>query len=441
MSQDNTVAQVWGDIAARRDSLPPMLGWLDSPLVQRLYVQPRTCGSPEGNWLISLVESLGISRDGRWLSIACGSGGLERFAAEHGLCASIEGVDIAPQAIELAQRTAQEQGLDNAQFRVLDLETARLPPDHYDVILCGMGLHHVRRLEFFYEEAMQTLRPGGWLLLNEFVGPSQWQWTDTQLNAVNTLLAALPERYRVHAISGEPKTRVERPTIAHMNAVDASESIRSAELLPLLREHFEIVEQRDYGGAMLHLLLEFIVGNFHPDDAQAVELLHLLFACEQTLMQGGVLNSDFAVAAARNQRASLRRNVLPLNAERERYIVSGAHDIEQADSARPFFWTEPQAELVLQRPANARTLHLLLMLPLVERTLTISVDDVIVGAVRATGRQPRTPWQHLTFGLPPTTTRQPTIRLELDQPWTPADTLNSQDTRQLGVALAHLSCR
>jgi 2-polyprenyl-3-methyl-5-hydroxy-6-metoxy-1,4-benzoquinol methylase len=441
MSQDNTIAQVWGDIAARRDSLPPMLGWLDSPLVQRMYVQPRTCGTPEGNWLISLVERLNIPRDGRWLSIACGSGGLERFALEQGLCASIEGVDIAPQAIELAQRIAQEQGLDHAHFRVLDLETSRLPPDHYDVILCGMGLHHVRRLEFFYEEAMQTLRPGGWLLLNEFVGPSQWQWTDAQLDAVNTLLAALPERYRTHAISGETKTRVERPTIAHMNAVDASESIRSAELLPLLREHFELVEQRDYGGAVLHLLLEFIVGNFHPDDPQAVELLRLLFACEHTLMQSGTLNSDFAVAAARNQRASQRRSVLPLSAERERHTVFGTHAIEQADSPRPFFWTEPQAELVVQRPPTARTLHLLLMLPLVERTLTISVDGVVVGAVRAPGRKTRAPWRHLVFGLPPTTTRQPTIRLELDQPWTPADALQSQDTRQLGVALAHLSCQ
>jgi 2-polyprenyl-3-methyl-5-hydroxy-6-metoxy-1,4-benzoquinol methylase len=441
MSQKDTVAQVWGTIATRRDSLPSMLGWLDSPLVQRMYVQPRTCGAPDGNWLVSFVENLEIPRDGHWLSIACGSGGLERFVVEQGLCASIEGVDIAPQAIELAQRTAQEQGLDNAHFRVLDLENTRLPFDYYDVILCGMGLHHIRRLEYFYEEAMQTLRPGGWLLLNEFVGPSQWQWTDIQLNAVNMLLAALPERYRVHALSGDIKTHIERPTIEYMNASDASESIRSAELLPLLYEHFEVVDQRDYGGAIMHTLLEYIVGNFHPDDAHAIELLHLLFACEQTMMQSGVLNSDFAVAAARNQRTSHRQSTLPINTERERHMVFGAHAIEQANSPRPFFWTEPQAELVLQCPANACTLHLLLMLPLVERTLTISVDGIAVGAVRSTGRKTPPPWQHLTFGLPPTTTRQPTIRLELDQPWTPAEVLHSQDTRQLGVALAHMSCQ
>jgi ubiquinone/menaquinone biosynthesis C-methylase UbiE len=416
-----------------------MLGWLDSPLVQRMYVQPRTCGAPDGNWLLSLVEDLNIPRDGRWLSVACGSGGLERFAVEQDLCASIEGVDIAPQAIELAQRIADEQGLTRAQFRVLDLESIRLPLDHYDVILCGMGLHHIRRLEFFYEEAMQTLRPGGWLLLNEFVGPSQWQWTDIQLQAVNTLLAALPERYRTHAISGDIKTRVERPTIDYMNAVDASESIRSAELLPLLREHFEVIEQRDYGGAIMHLLLECIVGNFHADDAHAVELLRLLFTCEQVMMQSGVLGSDFASAAARNQRNSHRQSTLPLNAERERHTVFGTHDIEQADGPRPFFWTEPQAEFVLQRPAHARTLHLLLMLPLTARTVTISVDGIVVGVVRSSGHMPKNPWKHLVFGLPPTTTRQPTIRLELDQPWTPATVLQNLDTRQLGVAVAHLS--
>lgn len=63
-----------------------------------------------------------------------------------------------------------------------------------------MSLHHIRRPEYFFEEAVNALYPGGWLLMSEFVGPSQWQWSDKQLIAINTLLAALPERYRIRCL-------------------------------------------------------------------------------------------------------------------------------------------------------------------------------------------------------------------------------------------------
>lgn len=436
---ETTVEQVWGDCATLRSQLPPMLGWLDSPLLQQLYVQPNICGTADGNWLIWLVDKLGIPRDGHWLSIACGSGGLELFAAQQGLCATIEGVDIAPRAIELAQQQAAAQGIPQAQFRVQDLERTRLPHQHYDVILCGMGLHHIRRLEFFYEEARTALRPGGWLLLNEFVGASQWQWSDTQLVLANRLLNALPERYRMHAIHKTVKTSITRPTIEHMNAVDASESIRSAELLPLLNEHFTIIERRDYGGTILHLLLEYIIGNFQPDDPHAIELLTLLAATEQALLETGVLTSDFAVAAAQNTRPSKRQSALPFDAERERHIVYGAYALEQYGST-PFCWTAPDAAFVLRRPPAARMLALQIKLPPLARTLTLTLDDTVIAVLRAAPPPSlhQWHWQQVQLWLPASSNDQPTIRFQLDQPWVPAEVLHNGDTRPLGIALAQL---
>ncbi len=441
MSNETSVEQVWGNCAAIRAQLPPMLGWLDSPLLQQLYIQPSICGSPDGNWLIALIETLNIARDGAWLSIACGSGGLELFTAQQQLCATIEGVDIAPRAIALAQQHAHEQGLTQAQFRVQDLEHTRLAPNSYDVILCGMGLHHIRRLEYFYEEAMQALRPNGWLLLNEFVGPSQWQWTDTQLTLANALLAALPERYRIHALEQTPKTTITRPTIDYMNAVDASESIRSAELLPLLHQHFKVVHLREYGGAILHLLLEYIIGNFNPQDAHAVELLQLLIAIEQALMQTKLIGSDFAVAAAQNTRQSYRQPYLPFTNEQDRHVVRGVYALEQVDTPRPFCWTEAEAEFVLHCPSHARTLSMQVLLPPVERTLTIAVNHIPIGAVRSPviSDPEKWHWQDLRFAIPPHLPSQPSITISVEQAWSPARVLHNADPRELGIAIAQLA--
>lgn len=131
---------------------------------------------------------------------------------------------------------------------------------------------------------------------------------------------------------------------------------------------------REYGGAILHLLLEYIIGNFDPQDAHAVELLQLLIATEQALMQTKLIGSDFAVAAAQNTRQSYRQPYLPFTNEQERHIVRGVYALEQQDTPRPFCWTAAEAEFVLRCPAHARTLSMQVLLPPVERTLTIAVN-------------------------------------------------------------------
>ena len=432
----STVADLWSTLQQQRTNEFPVLGWLDSHMLQRMYVLPKIVGASDGNWLLWLVEHLGLPRNGRWLSVACGAGGLELFAVEQGLCAQIEGVDIAPGAIEIARRNAEAAGRsDVIRYRVENLERARLPEASYDVILCAMGLHHIRRLEYFYEEAAQALRPGGVILLNEFVGPSQWQWSDAQLAAANALLAALPARYRRNLVTGALKEREERPTVAWMQAVDPSESIRSAELLPLLARQFELHLRRDYGGALLGRLLEFIVGNFDPARPEDVELLRLLCGAEQALMAAGAIGSDFAVAAARNGR-TLRAASLPFDAELERHTLYGLLPVERTPKGQPFCWTEQEAAFVLRRPPGARTLRLRLSLPPAQRTLSVEVDGQPVGALRSAARRDVPPPTSVAFALPTATRAQPTITLRLDQGWSPTEVLGAPDTRLLGVALA-----
>jgi SAM-dependent methyltransferase len=429
------IADLWSTLQRQRAEEFPILGWLDSTLVQRAYVLPKIVGATDGNWLVWLVEQLGLPRDGRWLSIACGAGGLELYAVEQGLCSTIEGVDIAPGAIEIARRNAQAAGREGVvSYRVADLERERLPEGAYDVILCGMGLHHIRRLEYFYEEAAQALRPGGYILLNEFVGPSQWQWTDAQLAAANALLAGLPERLRYNPVTRTLKEREERPTIAWMNAVDPSESIRSAELLPLLARQFAVPVRRDYGGAVLGRLLEFIVGNFDPERPDDVATLRTLCAAEEALMAAGAVGSDFAVAAARDG-CSLRSSALPLDDELERHRLSGLGGVERTPKGQPFCWTEPEAAFVLRRPQGARALRLRLSLPPAARTLTVEVDGRIVGSLRAAARRDIPPPVTVSFALPAATRAQPTIDLRLDRGWSPAEALGVADDRVLGVSL------
>ena len=49
-----------------------------------------------------------------------------------------------------------------------------------------------------------------------------------------------------------------------MIAADPSEAVRSAEIVPLLSQYFDILEVRELGGALPHLGLADIAQNFNP---------------------------------------------------------------------------------------------------------------------------------------------------------------------------------
>ena len=90
-------------------------------------------------------------------------------------------------------------------------------------------------------------------------------------------------------------------TIEQMNAVDPTESIRSDEIIPLVHQYFHVIERKGYGGTLLHLILDDIVGNFHPEDETANSLLHMIFEIEDQAIASGELDHDFCTLVARKR--------------------------------------------------------------------------------------------------------------------------------------------
>lgn len=237
----------------------------------------------------------------RVLTLACGRGQLERGLSPCNFAVTHEAVDIAEAAIEDIQ-LAKTAGLTHIAYEVADLNTIELPPGRYDVVFGVSAVHHVARLEHLFDQVSQSLKPGGYFFIDESIGPSQFQWTTEQLNAVNDAIANLPRAFKECVDRPkEMKSPVFRLTIEEMNSTDPSEAIRSAEILPLLSQEFDIVEFIGCGGSLLHLLLEDIAGNLSESNPESMRYLEALFALEDRLIQSGKLQHDFAVIIARNK--------------------------------------------------------------------------------------------------------------------------------------------
>jgi SAM-dependent methyltransferase len=277
--------------------------WLQHPLVQE-RINLKISGSPQINrfeyFLHQYLEGrLPVERA---LTLGSGLGDLERGLCQYGFAQTHQGVDLSGEAVRIAAERARAAGLDHLSYRTADLNTIKLEREAYDVVFGISSVHHVKNLEHLFQQVQQALKPGGYFFLDEFIGPSRFQWTDVQLQAINEQLRLLPKEVRPRISDRKKlKERVIRETVAEVIASDPSEAVRSSEIVPLVAEYFRVVEVKGYGGAILHQLLYDIAGNFSVQNNGSLDHLQRLFALEDELTAAGTVSNDFAVIIATTQ--------------------------------------------------------------------------------------------------------------------------------------------
>ncbi len=275
-----------------------VLTWQDHPAV-RAHINRRVSGDPSVNWLEFVAREFGGAGFARALNLGCGFGDLEAHAFSLGLVKRFHSLDISDKAVAAARERLR--GLP-VEFEIMDINRLRVQAGAYDVVFAASSLHHLTELEHVLDEARRGLRDGGLLVFNEYVGPSRFQWRDEQLKIVNELLAGLPRQYRRNLWKGwGVKQRAYRAPLDARDRNSPFEAARSGEIVPLTAARYEIVMQRDYGGALLHPLLDGIAGNFSPDRGEDVMLLGRLMEREEELERAGTIASDFTVIVARKR--------------------------------------------------------------------------------------------------------------------------------------------
>ena len=232
----------------------------------------------------------------RCATLGCGSGGLERDLVRRGMVGSIDGYDPSEGAIDEARRVAANLECGNIRYHTADLAGLVLPEAHFDAIFTHSSLQAVEALESVVATVRSALKPDGFFHLNEFVGPSRFQWIDAQVQLINGFLSTLPERLLVTPQGRKPP--VERPTVEHMTAVHPTKAVRSSDLREVLTRHFDIVEERPFGGTLLHMGLSDIAQNFDEENPEDVGHMERFFDLEDQVLTNGTLGSDFTVLTA-----------------------------------------------------------------------------------------------------------------------------------------------
>jgi SAM-dependent methyltransferase len=262
--------------------------WLDHPIIARHYAARGLIdGLPWERWAGHRLGSPAV----RSLDLGCGAGQKSLAVFQAGSARELHGLDISEDRIGEAERMRAERGIAGA-FRVADVNTATLPANMYDLIFSSHSFHHFLALEHVMAQVHDALTPTGLFILEEFVGPTQFQWTDRQIALVRALMELIPEDLRMLRW-GAVKPYEGRPEVSDVVAASPFESIRSAEIEPLFHRFFRVVEIRKLGGTIQHLLYNGIVHNFTLDRPDAVRQVQAIIEIEDALIDAGLLPSDF----------------------------------------------------------------------------------------------------------------------------------------------------
>ena len=233
------VREFWD--AHREKSKDPAY-WMAHPLC-RQAINRRVSGDPH-EWPLDWFRRVHATRPfERGVSWGCGLGAFERAAIRTGLVRAIDAFDISPASLEDARREAEREGIADITYGPGNFDDPRLASGRYDIVFFHASLHHVRRLERLFRRLRRALPEKGAVYVDEYVGPSRNDWTLERLAAAQALLDAVPDEAKL-----EP--RIDLP----IQQDDPSEAIRSAEIASFLRQNFDIVEWRPYGGQIAALV-------------------------------------------------------------------------------------------------------------------------------------------------------------------------------------------
>jgi SAM-dependent methyltransferase len=93
------------------------------------------------------------------LDLGCGYGWFCRWAAEEGLAAHVEGIDISEKMLERAMEMTDANLNPRIQYHRANLDTLNLKTNTYDAIYSSLTLHYIPNLPRLFARIHDALKP------------------------------------------------------------------------------------------------------------------------------------------------------------------------------------------------------------------------------------------------------------------------------------------
>ena len=258
--------------------------WWDSPICQEYY-NLSICGKAASENGGGCREYLAAKLNGKALeravSIGCGSGAKEIGLIEAGLVNRFDLWEIGPRVAEKGLAEAKRRGFGDRVFYHLG-DAFAVEHEPYDLVYWDHSLHHMSDVVAAVRWSARAIRPGGFVMINDYVGPNRLQFSGSEISRANALL----ERH------GFTERLKPSSTISCLRQWyrDPSEAPESERILSAIVLNLPDVELRVIGGALLNILGPIAVPQVRDDHPLLRDLLNQ----DAALKEEGVSHFVFA---------------------------------------------------------------------------------------------------------------------------------------------------
>lgn len=271
------VGKVWSSRYDKKPIGSARLHWSQSKHVIS-HVTKLICGEAEDTIeksIASLLKTISPKVPyKKGISVACGKGHKEMGLVENGIVEHFDLYELSEQAIELGRIEAARRGLeDKITFHFGDAFKKEPKHNYYDFVYWDNALHHMLNVDFAVQWSKDLLSERGCFFMFDFVGPSRFQWTDTQMQLVNDILQGLDDVYFLIPDSEYMwKKEAKRSTVEEILRDDPSEAADSDNILPAFKKIFPKGTVIPLGGLVYVLGLDGIIVNI-PDNSILLDKL------------------------------------------------------------------------------------------------------------------------------------------------------------------------
>jgi ubiquinone/menaquinone biosynthesis C-methylase UbiE len=110
---------------------------------------------------------LGMTSDDSLLDVACGSGEFTLFAASQ--IKGAVGVDISDRMIDLARKSASQNGPTNVTFLCHDVSDIPCNDNTFSIVICKSAFHHIHNYDGILVEMIRCCRDSGRISIQDIV--------------------------------------------------------------------------------------------------------------------------------------------------------------------------------------------------------------------------------------------------------------------------------